>query len=121
MRNRHFRHVKNFDQIDSRAYLVHSWLKYPKFGHASATDYAARMVRYGLISRDEAVKLVQKHDYDLDPLCVRDFCAFCGYTETEFWTAFIIEASLTKDALGRWILKEPVYKRNSTDLYTRDA
>ena len=24
---------ENFDQIDSRAYLVHSWLKYPKFGH----------------------------------------------------------------------------------------
>ena len=38
-------HVENFDQIDSRAYLVHSWMKYPKFGHASATDYAARFVR----------------------------------------------------------------------------
>ena len=114
-------HVENFDQIDSRAYLVHSWLKYPKFGHASATDYAARMVRYGLISRDEAVKLVQKHDHALDPLCVRDFCAFCGYTETEFWTILdgLYNRDLfTKDALGRWILKEPVYKRNSTDLYT---
>ena len=22
-------HAENFDQIDSRAYLVHSWLKYP--------------------------------------------------------------------------------------------
>ena len=28
-------HAENFDQIDSRAYLVHSWLKYPKFGHAA--------------------------------------------------------------------------------------
>jgi len=32
-------HIKNFDQIDS---IVHSWLDYPKFGHASATDYASR-------------------------------------------------------------------------------
>ena len=40
-------HAENFDQIDSRAYLVHSWLKYPKFGHAAATDYTARYIRYG--------------------------------------------------------------------------
>ena len=38
-------HAENFDQIDSRAYLVHSWLKYPKFGHAAATDYTARYIR----------------------------------------------------------------------------
>lgn len=46
----------NFDQVDSRAYLVHSWLKYPKFGHATATDYTARHIRYGMLSRDEAVR-----------------------------------------------------------------
>ena len=113
-------HVENFDQVDSRAYLVHSWLKYPKFGHASATDYAARMVRYGLINRDEAIELVREHDHDLDPLSVRDFCQFCGYTEAEFWKILdgLYNRDLfTKDALGRWVLKEPVYKRNSADLY----
>lgn len=31
------------------------------------------MVRYGLITRDEAITLVKKHDHALDPLCVRDF------------------------------------------------
>lgn len=78
-------HVENFDQIDSRAYLVHSWMKYPKFAHQFATDYASRMVRYGIITRDEAVNLVKKHDAFLDPLCVQDFCKFLGYTETQFW------------------------------------
>ena len=106
-------HVENFDQIDSRAYLVHSWLKYPKFGHASATDYAARMIRYGLINRNEAAELVKKHDHDLDPLSVRDFCEFCGYTETEFWK--IIDSLYNRDLFKKnetdqWILKEPVWK-----------
>jgi len=78
-------HVEQFDQVDSRAYLVHSWLKYPKFGHASATDYASRMIRYGKITREQAVELVKKHDHDLDPLCVRDFCQFLGYSESTFW------------------------------------
>ncbi len=106
-------HVENFDQIDSRAYLVHSWMKYPKFGHASATDYAARMVRYGLISREEAVQLVKAHDNRLDPLCVRDFCQFAGYTETEFWAIvdkLYNEQLFEKDASGAWRLKTPLWE-----------
>ncbi len=106
--------VENYDQVDSRAYLVHPWLKYPKFGHASATDYASRFVRYGMISREEAIKLVKEHDHNLDPLCVRDFCEFCGYTETEFWE--IIDKLYNpelfeKDQLDRWVLKHPVWEK----------
>lgn len=102
-------HVENMDQVDSRAYLVHPWLKFPKFGHATATDYAARMVRYGMISRDEAFKLVKAHDHALDPLCVRDFCEFLGYTEKEFWD--IVDKQYNrnlfeKDTNGCWILKK---------------
>lgn len=108
-------HVENMDQIDSRAYLVHSWLKYPKFGHASATDYAARMVRYGMIDREQAVKLVQEHDHKLDPLSVRDFCAFYGYSEQDFWTIidkFYNRELFCKDDCGggNWVLKMPVWK-----------
>ncbi|WP_106830632.1 N-acetyl sugar amidotransferase [Parabacteroides pacaensis] len=102
-------HVENMDQVDSRAYLVHPWLKFPKFGHATATDYAARMVRYGMITRDEAFKLVKAHDHALDPLCVRDFCEFLGYTEKEFWD--IVDKQYNcdlfeKDTNGCWVLKK---------------
>lgn len=101
-------HIECFDQVDSRAYLVHSWLKYPKFGHASATDYASRMVRYGIITREKAIELVKEHDSKLDPLCVRDFCEFAGYTETEFWQ--IIDDLYNKELFekglsGEWTLK----------------
>ncbi len=106
-------HVEDFDQIDSRAYLVHSWMKYPKFGHATATDYAARLVRYGLLTRDEAVGLVKKHDHDLDVKCVRDFVEFAGYSEEEFWN--IVDSLYNRDlfiknANGEWVLKNPVWK-----------
>ena len=104
-------HVEDFDQVDSRAYLVHPWLKYPKFGHQFATDYAARMVRYGMITREEAVELVKRHDAFLDPLCVRDFCEFCGYTKEEFWS--IIDKLYNRDIFekqpnGKWRLKYDV-------------
>lgn len=106
--------AEDFDQVDTRGYLVHAWLKYPKFGHASATDYSARMVRYGMLTREEAMKVVKERDHALDPLCVRDFCDFCGYTETEFWA--IMDTMYNKDLfmqdeLGRWVLKHPVWEK----------
>lgn len=106
--------VQNFDQVDSRAYLVHPWLKYPKFGHTSATDYSSRMVRYGLITRDQAIQNVREHDGFLDPLCVRDFCEFCGYSETEFWNivdSLYNQEIFEKDEYGKWVLKHPVWEK----------
>ena len=102
-------HIENFDQIDSPAYLVHAWMKYPKFGHQAATDYASRMVRYGLITREEGFKLIDKHDGNLDPRCVREFCEFLGYSEREFWA--IIDKLYNKDIFEKdtrekWVLKK---------------
>jgi len=106
-------HIEQFDQVDSRAYLIHPWLKYPKFGHASATDYAARFVRYGLLSREEAKKLVRERDHRLDVNAIRDFCEFLGYSETEFWA--IVDKLYNRDLFrknefGEWVLKHPVWE-----------
>lgn len=106
-------HIENFDQVDSRAYLVHPWLKYPKFGHATATDYASKLIRYGLMTRKEAIQAVKEHDHKLDPMCVRDFCEFCGYSETEFWKIVDSLYNLDlfeKDSCGQWKLKHPVWE-----------
>ncbi|MEG0973034.1 MAG: N-acetyl sugar amidotransferase [Lachnospiraceae bacterium] len=107
-------HVENYDQIDSPAYLVHSWLKYPKFGHAAATDYTSRYIRYGMMTRPEAIELIKQHDAELDPRSVRDFCLFCGYSETEFWRImdqFYNKELFYKDGYDRWRLKEPIWEK----------
>ena len=106
-------HIENFDQIDTPAYLVHSWMKYPKFGHAAATDYSARLIRYGQMTREEALPLIKKHDGNLDVRCVREFCEFCGYTETEFWAIvdkFYNRDIFEKTGLGQWVLKQPIWE-----------
>ena len=104
--------AENFDQVDSVAYLVHAWMKYPKFGHACATDYAARFVRYGMMSRDEAIEIVRERDHNLDPKAVEDFCRFAGYRESEFWEIidrFYNRDLFIKDSFGHWVLKNPVW------------
>jgi len=71
-------HIENFNQIDSYGYLLNAWMKYPKYGHAYATDYSARWVRYGLLTREEAVKYAEERDHAIDPKIVEDFCEFTG-------------------------------------------
>lgn len=103
-----------FDQIDSVAYLAHAWMKYPKFGHAMATDYTARFVRYGMLSRDEAIEIIRQKDHALDPKVVEDFCAFAGYSKSEFWAIverFYNKDLFVKDSFGRFVLKEPIWKK----------
>ena len=80
-------HIENFNQIDSYGYLLNAWMKYPKYGHAYATDYASRWVRYGILNRLQAVKLAEEKDHAIDPKIIEDFCNFTGMTINEFYEA----------------------------------
>jgi len=77
--------IENFEQMDSVAYMVHLWMKYPKFGFQRTTDIATRRLREGLITKEEAERLIAENDHILDPWAREDFCKTLGYTETEFW------------------------------------
>ena len=75
----------------------------------AATDYASRMIRYGLLTREEGFKLIDEHDGNLDPRCVREFCQFLGYSVREFWA--IIDKLYNKDifekdSCEKWVLKK---------------
>ncbi len=106
-------HIENFNQIDSYGYLLNAWMKYPKYGHAYATDYAARWTRYGILTREEAVKLAEERDHAIDPKIIDDFCQFTGMTITEFYQA--VEKLYNKDLFeknefGQWRLKKENYE-----------
>jgi N-acetyl sugar amidotransferase len=79
-------YIEQYDQIDAVGYLVHCWMKYPKFGHARATDVASSWIREGIIDRSRAMELVKEHDHKLDGRVMHAFCDFCGYTIDEFWS-----------------------------------
>lgn len=77
--------IENFEQIDSKGYMVHLWLKYPKFGFQRANDIASRRVRGGDLTLKEAKRLIAKHDHILDSQALEDFLFTLGYTEEDFW------------------------------------
>ncbi len=78
--------IEDFEQIDSIAYMVHLWLKYPKFGFQRVTDIATRRLREGRITKEECEKTIAEHDHVLDPVAFKDFCNTLGYSEEEFYS-----------------------------------
>ena len=77
--------IENFEQIDSVAYMVHLWLKYPKFGFQRVSDIASRRVREGYLSLSQAKKIILENDYKLDQRAMWDFIDVLGYTPRQFW------------------------------------
>jgi len=75
--------LEQYNQIDSIGYLLNQWLKYPKFGHASATEMASRWIRGGKATREEMIPLVKRFDKVLDQGIVDKFCAFTGMKPRE--------------------------------------
>lgn len=78
--------LEQYNQIDSLGYLLNQYLKYPKFGHSSATEMASRWIRAGLKSREEMMPLVKQHDKNLDQGIVDEFCDFTKMSVREFWS-----------------------------------
>lgn len=77
--------IENYNQIDSLGYLLNPYLKYLKFGHATATDMASRWIRYGLKTREEMIPFVEEYDKKLDQGIVDEFCNFTNMSTREFW------------------------------------
>lgn len=105
-------YIEDYDQIDAIGYLVHPWIKYPKYGHARATDVASNWIRTGRITRKEGIALVKEHDHKLDKRALRDFLDFVGHSEEEFYS--ILEKFYNRDIFEKiadqWKLKESIYK-----------
>lgn len=104
--------VENFEQIDSMGYMVHLWLKYPKFGFQRTTDIVSRRIREGRMSISEGKRLIMENDHKLDTKAMLDFINFLGYTPKQFWE--IVEkfwnTEIFEKVDGIWKLKNPIYK-----------
>lgn len=101
--------IEQYDQIDSAGYLLHPWIKYPKYGHQRVTDVCALWVRQGLMDRDTAMKLIRENDHILDEKIVDDFAAFCGYPVREVYDildCWYNPDLFVRDEYGVWKSKE---------------
>lgn len=77
--------IENFEQMDSFGYMIHLWMKYPKFGFQRVSDIVSRRIREGHLTKEAGQLLINEFDKKIDPEGMKDFCRVLGYTEDEFW------------------------------------
>ena len=107
-------YIDNFSHVDSYGFVIGSWLKYPKYGHAFATDFSSRMIRNGMITREEALKLVEEKDHNVDKLIIKDFCKFVEMSEEEFYNSLeklYNKEIFCKNERGQWRLKPELIEK----------
>lgn len=99
----------SFTQIDSKGYMIQHWTKFIKFGFQRVSDMACRLVREGLLTREQAMEMIKDNDWRCDPLAKKDFCRTLNITEKEFNDTidkFANKDLLVKDANGNWRRKD---------------
>lgn len=104
-------YIENYDQIDSIAYLMNVWMKYPKFGFARATDVVGYWIRGGKITKEEGIKLIKENDENLDRRILDDFLKFTGFTHKEFWSIvdkFYNKELFKKNKHGIWEISDSI-------------
>ena len=76
----------DYEKLDCLSMNLHDYLKFLKYGYGRATDSASIDIRNGQISREEAVRLVEKYDGNYPKKCIERFCEEFNMCRTEFDT-----------------------------------
>lgn len=92
--------------VDEDFINVNMMLRYLKFGFGRTTDLMNEEIRYGRITREEAVELVSKFDGNFDIDILKRFCNFIQISISEFWK--ITDNYVNKELFER--IDEGVYK-----------
>ena len=77
-------------------------MKYLKFGYGRATDDTAQEIRFGRLSREDGISLVEEYDH-VEPSTLKNYCEFL-----EFLSQSSIASSINKEMVkyGKKIKKE---------------
>jgi len=80
-RERTFNRYAKLDDLHANG--AHDYLKYLKFGYGRATDDAGTLIRLGMMTREEGIEMVKRHD-GARPRDLDLWLDFVGMTEDKF-------------------------------------
>ena len=86
-------HLSN--SLDEEWVSLNQLLKYYKYGFGRATDYISEDIRSGIISRNEAIKIVENYDHKYDNSYIKSFCSYIEISEKKFWN--VVKKNLNKN------------------------
>lgn len=100
---RTYRRISNLDDMHENG--IKDYLKYVKFGYGRCSDHVVKDIRLGVMTRDEGIALVKKHDHVVSKDLYR-WLDYVGMTEQEFHRiadTFRDPRVWRKDEQGNWV------------------
>ncbi len=71
--------------LDEDWVIINQMIKYYKFGFGRATDYLNLDLRLGHITREKAIKIIEKYDGACSETYIQSFCNYLNISKEEFW------------------------------------
>tara|TARA_B100000029_G_scaffold476947_1_gene521531 strand:- start:24272 stop:25396 length:1125 start_codon:yes stop_codon:yes gene_type:complete len=71
--------------LDEDWVVLNQMIKFYKYGFGRVTDYMNEEIRRGLISREDAIKIVNKYDGNCHKKYINSFCKYLGISQKDFW------------------------------------
>jgi len=103
---RTYRTISNVDDIHENG--IKDWLKFVKFGYGRCTDHTSKDIRLGIMTREEGIALVRKHDPVIPRKSLEYFLSMTGMPEDEFFRI----ADTFRDPRVWWIQNGEWWKDN---------
>ena len=77
--------ITKVSALDEDWVTLNQMIKFYKFGFGRVTDYVNEQIRYGIMKRDEGIKLVEKYDGSCSSEYIKSFCSYIDISENFFW------------------------------------
>ena len=77
--------LTHVSSLDEDWVTLNQMIKYFKFGFGRVTDHVNEAIRYGKMTREQGILLVEKFDGSCSSTYIKSFCFFIGITVNEFW------------------------------------
>ena len=77
--------ITGTSMLDDEFTNINMMIKYYKFGFGRATDTCNERIRNKILTRDEAITLVEKYDGVCDNSIILRYCNYVNISVVEFW------------------------------------
>jgi N-acetyl sugar amidotransferase len=91
--------------LDEDFFILNMMIKWLKFGFGKASDNVNEQIRYGHISREEGISLVEKFDGKCSLSIIQQFCTYLEISIHEFWR--VVDGYVNKDLFEK--VSEGIY------------
>ena len=104
-------HIFPFNALDDDFVIVNQMIKHIKYGFGQVTDEVCEEIRFGRMTREESIELVEKYDGKCGRKYILMFCNYIEISEKKFWQvveSFRNHEIWEKNRKGKWALKTPL-------------